>query len=75
MPKKGMMLIGLHGMGTSLLIYLVINRRKNTNLYACKSIPNRCYHVILPGIIQLKLLGNLNRWNTYLKPTKIYSKV
>ncbi|RMZ93671.1 hypothetical protein BpHYR1_032731 [Brachionus plicatilis] len=34
-----------------------------------------CYYLILPRIIQLKLLGNFNHWNTYLKPTKIYSKV
>ncbi|RMZ96304.1 hypothetical protein BpHYR1_001009 [Brachionus plicatilis] len=32
------------------------------------------YYLILPRIIQLKLLGNLNHWKTYLKPTKIYSK-
>ncbi|RNA05871.1 hypothetical protein BpHYR1_018987 [Brachionus plicatilis] len=48
----------------------IINRSKNTNLYACK-----CFYLILSRIIQLKLLGNLNHWNTYLKPTKIYSKV
>ncbi|RNA31522.1 hypothetical protein BpHYR1_045329 [Brachionus plicatilis] len=33
-----------------------------------------CHYLIWPRIIQLKLLGNLNHWNTYLKPTKIYSK-